>query len=165
MAKRNELFTKKVADLRESIKRDQERAALYIKLSSVFSGLDLFDVQSTYAFVSYSGKINVSFVLKEDRRDSKLAHKLAQRFGCDFKKEKSWDNQTLVYRAETADFYLEVSGAVPATCKVVEKEVALSEEEIAAAVANIKRTKIVREINCMADAVAEMEPMPMEPSE
>ena len=153
------MFEKKAQDLRESIARDKERVKMYRELARVFKGVDLSDISYTYCWRQGNGKLFVEFSLDAEKRDSKVMHKIAQRLGISMTKEKSWNGESLVYRGENDLYRVEVSGAVPPTCTVVEREEALSEEEIAAALANIKRTRIVREISCMAEAVSTMEPI------
>src|SRR6185369_8165230 len=72
----------------------------------------------------------ITFYLKESAKDSKLVHKLAQRFGCKFEKTPGWDGKSLVATATTEDkkWKFEIRGYVPATCALVTEEIELTAE-------------------------------------
>ncbi len=93
--------------------------------------------------------IEVTFYLKNEHADSKLVHKLTQRFGVEFTKEPNYDGQSLRARGDSKDglWRFDVAGYVPATCELVTEEIPLTEEELALARANVplvrKQVKVV----------------------
>jgi len=139
------------------IASETKRIQRVMYIADKFNGIDLSDIEQIYCYGDLP-HVFIDMALKKDKRDSKLAHKLARHFMTEFKKHKRYTSDSLVYVA-TVDFVngdcsgtdkitIEISGAVPATCKLVEREVTMTDEEYQQAVASIKRVKVVKEISC-----------------
>ncbi len=133
----------------------------YLAASVALSGIaELADVSSVgvsslYGYYGTNDTYGITgceltFYLKESAKNSKLVHKLAQRFGCKFEKTPGWDGKSLVAKAKTDDgkWAFEIRGYVPSTCALVTEEVELTAEEIEQARANVPTVRKVTKVVC-----------------
>lgn len=141
------------------INRQAEKLVLYQEVSEIFSGIQTD--ANVYIYRSYGGEINVQFSPSYADDASKdlrpLIHTLARKFHVKFKKSRTYDKESLTYRAQVYKddkiwMYLEVMGVVPPTCHVEEKRIPLSPEEIEEArekaLKNVQTERIERIIVC-----------------
>ena len=129
-----------------------------LAINELLGDVDLSDVASHWVYQDAQGLIRVELALKDDKRDSKLAHALARKLSVRFTKGKAWDNSSLYLTADLPAtdqrpaFRIKIEGAVPKTCEVRVVETPLTAEEFEAAkveaLNNIKATKVTREIVC-----------------
>ena len=125
------------------------------QLAQTFHGVDLSDV--AYIGVSnpedaYNEGGRITLSLKDDAKDSKLAHVLARKLSMKFRKEKAYWGESFNLSGETADgLRIEITGYL-GTCRIVETEIPLSAEELEAAreraLANVKTSRIERTVKC-----------------
>lgn len=114
----------------ESINRMTESLVLEGRANRLVGDIpELEDASYISAFVA-GEDFHITFNLDSEKKDSKLIHKLAQRFGVKFIKSKSLFGQGLDATAETPDgVHLKIQGYVPATCRIITEEVDLPEDE------------------------------------
>lgn len=146
-------FQEKIGSLARDIKNQCERLELFQELDVIFEGIKLPADMYVYASKLYDGQLYVEFSPSSELKDVRpFVHSMARKFHCKFKKEKSFNGASLVYQAEFEfnghSFDLKVSGVIPATCHVEEKEVPLTPEEIEEARANVPTTRKERKIVC-----------------
>ncbi len=159
------IFQKELGDVADYIKRRGEDIKRLMLLERVFQGISLADVSHFYQsglVTEYDTlkQVSVNLTLKEDKRDSKLAHKIARKFHVKFTKAKAWYGDTLILNGTIPaddlhgipEISITINGAVPATCKVVEKRTPMTEEEIeaakAAALAKVPTERVERVLVC-----------------
>ncbi len=163
----NTFFSNRIAELNNNITTTSERIKVYFEAQTLLGDMDMTGVESIQVYRLWDGSIEIDFTMSDTARDSKLVHRLTRKFGVNFDKEKSYTGTSLKYVGELREddkrtLKLEVNGVVPATCQVVETEVSLTAEEYAQEVAKLQkqmaeipRTKMVREIKCKgAKAIA-----------
>lgn len=159
-------FQDKIAAIKAEIDSQNKKLALYRSVSKMFKGIEFPAGVNLYIHrYTYGDEpILIEFTpgwRDEDVKDLRpFVHRLTRRFRVNFKKSLNYDKQSLVYEAELERFEGEVktkyafriAGVVPATCKIVETEIPLTEEEIAEARAKaleeVKTVRINRQIVC-----------------
>jgi hypothetical protein len=133
----------------ENVRYIHKNIGRLVRLAEYFEGVDLADVSSIYAD-TYSATDEITLYLKEDRKDSKLAHILAQHLGINFTKEKNYDKASLRYigqkdQDQNGDgkpaLRVVIVGAVPSTCTVEYTEEDIPEDQIV-------RTRTIARIKC-----------------
>lgn len=141
------ILKSQIQDASETIDSNQRKIQAILKIDALLQGVDLSD--AGYVWVNqYGDKVYLEITLAKDKQDSRLAHKIAQHLMIDLSKSKSWSGDSLVYRGETEEIHVTINGAVPDTCELVTKEVALTEKEYQDRLAQVKRTKVVSEVVC-----------------
>ncbi len=155
-------FEIEVEQTSDRLKRLGKEIELNLIAHRLLEGIDLSDL-SYHSLNQYDGQpVHITLALESDKKDSRLPHKIAQRFHLKFEKKKDWSGESLEMHADMpADRILrpgippihwEISGVVPKTCKMILREIPLTEEEIekarAEALANVKTVRIEREISC-----------------
>lgn len=157
-------MTSKFQDEISTIACRMERQSREIKAlllaDTLLRDVDLSDV--AYHSVVQNADTYAVFItlnLDTEKKDSRLAHVLARKLGCKFLKSKShWDKSTLDLKAtipagdDTPEYNITICGSVPSTCKIIVKEIPLTDEEIEAkraeALANVLTVRTEREIVC-----------------
>ena len=114
-----------------NIIRQMESLELEARVNRLIGDIPELEDVSYISCYESGEKLHVTFQLEVDKRDSKLIHKLAQRFQVKFTKTKSLFGTGLDATAITADEDLEfkINGYVPATCKLITEEVDLPEDQ------------------------------------
>lgn len=153
-------FQQRLQRIIDDIVRQSETYALYRRVASDFDGVvEIPENLYSYIHRAYDGAICLELSPESSRDDANLRpliHKFAQGCHIRFTKRKNYDNSALVYEAEFmfkgVTYRLKITDVVPATCKVVEKHIPLSDEELAAAqreaLNNVKSYRVEREIIC-----------------
>ena len=146
----NPLILDKIKDQTSSLKYIDETIEGYFRLAPAFENVDLSDCSSMDAY-RYDKHYSVTFTLREDKRDSRLPHVIAQEFGVNLNKTQSWDKKSLTYRTETdiplndgVDGYkmsISINGSVPPTCHLEYTEEAIPEDQLV-------RTRRIAKIVC-----------------
>lgn len=158
-------FDKTINNIELDIVRQQARLNLFKRIAPLFEGV-CFDTEVYVYAAAYSNNngwyCEFSPVYGEGANKDlqPLVHKIAQSLNINFVRERSYDEETIDYRAEftvsdnTGDSkcVVKVGGVVPGSCRVEETTVQLSDEEIKEAqqkaLADVKTTRTIRKIVC-----------------
>ena len=152
---------KTIQRIAEDIECQSRRLALFVEMSEVFKEIEF--PENTNVYFSrrlYDDSIYCEFSPGYQEKDSKdfrpLIHAIAQRFNATFTKSTSYDESSLVYKAEfhfnDRKFDLQISGVVPKTCSIVETVTDLTDEELEEArreaLSNVRTQRIEKKIIC-----------------
>lgn len=150
---------KSIKSVSDDIVRQSQRLALLERINQLLSCVE-FDGEFNNYVTEYGGLIHVELYpcYGDDANKNlrPLVHEIAQKFGVKFDKSATYDGASIEYIASfEVDGYrlrVKVTGVVPDTCKVVETEERLSDEEIEdarrEALESVKTTRITRKIVC-----------------
>ena len=164
-------FQDKIAAIKEEIDSQNKKLALYKSVSKMFkdiefpAGVNLYIHRYSYGDQTILIEFTPGWTDDSVKDLRPFVHRLTRHFRVNFKKSLNYDKQSLVYEAELEKFVTDasgeevktkysfrVAGVVPATCKIVETETPLTEEEIEAArakaLADVQTVKINRQIVC-----------------
>lgn len=135
MSQEKNALEKALDGARDTIKSATDDLIILSQLDRQLFGIEqLDDVSAVYAYqYKSSGQTEVTFHLKQSAKDSKLVHKLAQRFSIKFEKSPSWDGSSLTATGKNAAWRFVIKGYVPQTCALIPIETPLTEEELQAA--------------------------------
>lgn len=151
-------FKDRIESLESYIESSRKDLVLYRTMETVFQKMPL-DGVSVYCS-RHSASAYVNFYPDSEASSSKdltkLVHALARKFHVKFVKSKSYDGETLEYRADVkfgvTDISIRVDGVVPAKCTIKETVHELTEEELEQArreaLEKVKTTRIERTIVC-----------------
>ncbi len=150
-------FQQEIADIAHRMTRMGEEIRNNQMADKLLNGIDLSDVSYT-SLSLYSDVFRITITLDGDKMESKLPHKIAQRFHLKFTKAPSWDKESLTYKAtspatdDQCEIHWCIEGCKPKTCQLIMREIPLTEEEIEAArveaLSRVKTVRIEREIKC-----------------
>jgi hypothetical protein len=156
-------FDKQINNIELDIVRQQARLELLKRIAVFFEDVEFNTEVYVYA-AEYSGGggwyCEFSPVYGEDANKDlqPLVHSICQKLNVDFTRERSYDGETIDYRAEFKStindnkFVIKVGGVVPGSCRVEETTVALTDEEIKEAqqkaLSEVKTERIIRKIVC-----------------
>jgi hypothetical protein len=147
-------FQTEIQDNVKRVERIAKETKALFQADELFGSVDLSDVAYTSVYIHSSGVLHVALTLKEDKKDSRLAHVLARKLDCTFLKSKDWSGEALQLKArnEAAMWEVIIEGVVPRTCEIIVTEEQLTAEEIetarAAALASVSSVRVKREICC-----------------
>ncbi len=131
----------------EVIQSQRESINLYLHADELLEGIDLSDIGSMYVS-KFQDTMYLTIYL--EKKDSKLVHKLAQKFDIKFDKKPSWDGMGLTASGKSLDkaIEVEINNYVPATCSLVTETVELTELEIEEARRKVPTVKKVTKVVC-----------------
>lgn len=154
-------INEQVISIANDIRRQAERLALYQRMGDVFAGLTWPRGMQCY-FCEYQGDEEIYGNFSAGYRDGDakdlrpFIHALARKFRTKFRKQHNYDKTAIEYSAtferDGVKYRVKVDGVLPTSCRLVEREIPLSDEEIAEAkakaLASVKTVRVEREIVC-----------------
>lgn len=154
-------FQKMIANITADMTRQAARLSLINEVNGLFNRKGITIPEDTYIYLDRwsSGETYMQIMPNSDSPDKDLRpliHSIVRKFHAKFKKSKSYDKESLVYKSrveiDKKVFHFEIEGVVPKTCHVEEKVIQLSDDEIEQAkiqaLANVRTTRTERTIVC-----------------
>ncbi len=146
----NNLFKDAIQNNNSNMQYYAAQVSLLAMTAESFNDIEELEDVSSLSITKYEETTNITFYLKDDSKDSKLVHRLAQKFGVKFEKTPAWDKKSLRAQGTSSDglWYFEVAGYIPATCSLVTEEIELTPEEVEEARKNVPTKKVVTKVVC-----------------
>ncbi len=147
----NKLFKDAIENNQGNMSYYLGQVSLLAVTANAFDDIKEMEDISSFSITKYEETTNITFYLKDDSKDSKLVHRLAQKFGVKFEKTPAWDKKSLRAQGTSSDglWYFEVAGYIPATCSLVTEEIELTPEEVEEARKNVPTKKVVTKVVCV----------------
>lgn len=154
-------FQKMIEDITKDMARQAEKLSLINEVHSLFirKGFTIPEDVRIYLSRYSTGEIYISIAPEYGSKEkdlSPIVHSIARKFHAKFKKTRSYDKQSLMYKSsveiDKRKFVFEFEDVVPKKCHVEEKVVQLADDEIeqlkVQALAAVKTTRTERIIVC-----------------